>query len=417
MKKNGFALIVAIFVVVTFAVIGVVAVSLISGESIVTVKDLKGLQALNLAEAGAQYAITSDLAGDSDWSDNTGFTKSLGGGSFTVTYHSQSVDTIKLRSLGLASGVIRVIEVDVDRNTGSIGYSAAFTHAIYASAPRTTLEVINDAHVYGDLYYNGDVVMKNNALILDGTLYSAKLKTYNNATVETWEVAPAPEVPTFDSSQYDNILAATNASASSNLVVQNNDSWTVNSMAYKSVTFKNNAKIYGSGTIVATEGNITIQNNALFYDDNITLIAEGDVILENNTNFKGNFKIYAHGDIIVKNNSIIPSEALFYTDQGDVTFDNNGHFSGSVLAPDGTVTCTNNTIIDGLIYADTFDALNNAHVSGSVVVNDVGSLSNNVIITYDPLKLPVNIPVGLGASIEGTGTSEAGQKSNWYEVF
>ena len=45
MKKKGFVLIVAIFIVILFAIVGVVAASLISGDSVVIIKDLKGLQA------------------------------------------------------------------------------------------------------------------------------------------------------------------------------------------------------------------------------------------------------------------------------------------------------------------------------------------------------------------------------------
>ncbi|OGC41679.1 hypothetical protein A2526_00485 [candidate division WOR-1 bacterium RIFOXYD2_FULL_36_8] len=311
-----------------------------------------------------------------------------------------------------------MIVVDLNRSSGSsASYDVAFTHALYASNPSGTLYIENDAHVVGDLYYNGDVVMKNNALVIDGVLYSDSLDCRNNSRAVSAE-ASEPQMPEFDSSSYDETLSEINQTATTALVVQNNDSFTMNGGIYyfTSVTLKNNAKIEGSGTIVATDGDISIQNNTTFSDDNVTLIAQGDVNLDNNTNFKEDFKIYAHGDINVRNNSDILAEALFYTDTGDIIFNNNGHFDGVILAPQGDISCQNNTIINGLIYGDYFEAKNNTHVNGSIVVNDVGMLSNQVIITYDPLQLPIETPMGIGSQ-ESSAGGLSHSISNWYEFF
>jgi len=64
--KKGIALIVAVFVVITFSIVGVIAVSILSSQGFGVLKDFKGSQAFNVAEAGMNYTLVM-LKGDNSF--------------------------------------------------------------------------------------------------------------------------------------------------------------------------------------------------------------------------------------------------------------------------------------------------------------------------------------------------------------
>ena len=61
MKQKGFALILAIFMLVVFSIIGFILVNMVTSENIESVEEWQSVQALFLAESGVEIAITECL--------------------------------------------------------------------------------------------------------------------------------------------------------------------------------------------------------------------------------------------------------------------------------------------------------------------------------------------------------------------
>ena len=410
-NNKGVALVVAIFVLVVFAVMAVVMISLMTGENILSLRDYNSTQAFQLAEAGIRFTVASSLAADSDWSNNTGFAKNLSPGYFTVSYDFQTRRTCTLRVTGVVGGISRTIVTGFRKS----GYPGAFDYGIYCNNYATeTLYIQNSATIYGDFYYLGDVIMENNTHLYNGTMYSESLTLKQSATCASWEPAPIINPPAFDTSYYDGLLAECTRSASSALDIS---SGTMNlaggTYYYTSITIRGSAVVNGPGRLVATTGNFTLDNSAQIGND-VMVIVKGDSILQQSSSTGTNFELISGGSIYIQNSKDIPAEALLFT-YGSMTFDNQQKFWGSVLAPSGEVNSTNSTTFYGLIYADILNLQNTTKLYGSAAVGSIGYFKNSTIVTYDPSKLPSTIPQGFEG---GGGSSEEGfTTTDWSEIF
>jgi len=60
-REKGFALVLAIFMLVVFSIIGFVLVNIVTSENMESTEEWQSLQALFLAESGAEIAITECL--------------------------------------------------------------------------------------------------------------------------------------------------------------------------------------------------------------------------------------------------------------------------------------------------------------------------------------------------------------------
>ncbi|MBI5699933.1 hypothetical protein HZC35_06520 [Candidatus Saganbacteria bacterium] len=411
MKKNrGFALIVAIFVVVVFAVLGVVAVSLLSGESIMAMRDLHGIQALELAEAGLKHALAYQLSGDDDWSDNTGYSKNLSPGSFTISYTYNTKNRVTLQVTGVVSGVSRTIQSTVKRG----GLPAAFGYGMYsANQGGDPLVIENSATIFGDFYFKGDVTMKNSSRLLNGTMYSDSLTLLNSATCASWEPAPDVPLPTLETGYYDTLLAETTRSASSSLRMSSGTlALAGTTRYYTSINLSGSAIVTGPGMLVATTGNFTLQNSARL-GDNIIVVAKQQASFQNSAQVGNDVKIVANDDININNGQNFLPEALIFS-YGNIDFDNTSYYYGSFICPNGQVSSLNSTKFRGLIYAGTIDMLNSTNLIGSIVLREgISHFRNSSTVTYDPSYLPTEWPPGLEG---GVGASEEGT-SDWLEVY
>ncbi|MFA4906151.1 MAG: pilus assembly PilX N-terminal domain-containing protein [Candidatus Margulisiibacteriota bacterium] len=413
--KNGFALIVAIFVVVLFAVLGVVAVSLLSGESIMALRDLYGIQALELADAGLQYTLAAELATDPDWSDkSTGFSKNLSPGQFNVNYIYWSENQVIVQVTGVVGGVSRTIQSTVKRG----GLPAAFTYSLYAANQGgQDLNIENSATIFGDFYYDGNVIMKNSSRLLNGTMYSDSLTLLNSATCANYEPIPQPPVPlpTLATGYYDNLLLECSKEAAGPL---NWSSGTKDLLGqtqrYTSINISASGKVIsstGPAMLVATTGNFTIQNSGEL-GNNLTVVASQQASFLNSAKVGANFKLVAAKNVTISNSGNI-SQSLLFT-YGNITFNNSAYYYGSIIAPTGMLSSVNSTRFRGLIYAGQIDLMNSTSLIGSIVIKqNVSHLRNSTTVTYDPSYLPTEWPPGLegGISVSQEGTSD------WQEVY
>lgn len=408
--SKGFALIIAIFVVVVFAVLGVVAVSLLSGESIMALRDLHGIQALELADAGLKHTLAYQLTGDDDWSDNVGYTKNLSPGYFTVVYTYNSKNRVILQITGVVSGLSRTIQATVKRG----GLPAAFGYGLYsANQGGEPLVIENTASIFGDFYYLGDVTMKNSARLLNGIMYSDSLTLLNSATCASWEPAPVVPLPTLDTSYYDTLLKECTNSATSTLNMSSGTLALAGATRYyTSINLSGSAKVTGPGMLVATTGNY-IQQNSAELGNNITVVASQQATFSNSAKVGADTKVVATKDININNGQNFLPEALIFTYE-DVMFNNTSYYYGSIICPNGLVSSVNSTKFRGLIYAGTIDMLNSTNLVGSIVLREgVSHFRNSSTVTYDPSYLPTEWPPGLEG---GISASEEGT-SDWQEVY
>jgi len=411
-KRKGFALIVSIFVVIVFSVLGAVAASMLSGESISAIKDLRSMQALHIAEAGIRYAIAKDLDNLADWTTAANFTKNLSPGYFSVNYLSATSNTVTVQVKGVVGGVERIVSVNASHITSGSG---AFSYAIYAgNQGGASLNITNNSIIDGDFYYNGDVTMTNNAKLINGTMYCNNLNLQNSSTVETYEPLPNPQVPppSFETTYYDQMLSETTKGATSSLNLWNS---TLNlsgqTQYYTSINICGNSIVNGPGTLVATSGDFNLSNTAQI-GDNVKIIVKGNAIFSNTVKVGNTCEVISKGSIYLSNSQDFPKDDVLFS-YGDIQFNNSTAYYGSVLAPSGTISNTNTIIIRGIIYGKNVNFSSSPDIRGSVSVNSVGYISNSARITYDPTAFPANWPVGL----EGGRSGAISSISNWREVF
>jgi len=410
-NHEGFALVVAIFFVVVFAILGIVVVSLISGENILALRDYNSVRAFHLAEAGLRYTVAASLAADSDWSDNTGFSKTLSPGYFTVTYLSKAKKRCTLQCTGVVGGISRTLTVLLKKS----GLPDAFDYAVctfnYASE---TLYIQNTSAIYGDFYYDGTVIMQNSSQLLNGTMFSDSLTLQHSASCASWEPITPVEPIVFTSTYYDNLLAETTKSATSALDI---NSGTMNlsggTYYYTSITIRGDAQVNGPGTLVATTGDFILQNSAII-GDNVNLIVKGQSYFQNSASVGANLNLTSQGSVHVENSQTVPAESVFFS-YGDITFDNTAYFWGSVMAPSGEISSVNSTTFNGLLYGDTLNLQNSTHLNGSAAVGSIGYFKNSTVVTYDPSKFPSSIPQGFEGA--GESTTEGLSFMDWTESF
>lgn len=123
--KKGFAMLTVVFVMVSFAVVGVAAVAMIAGSSQMVMDGYRSSQAFYVAEAGLEYTA-QQLKADGNWTDNANFTKTFGPGAFTITYTNQTTDSALVQSEGIVAGISR----RVSRQMTASGF-AGFEYGMY----------------------------------------------------------------------------------------------------------------------------------------------------------------------------------------------------------------------------------------------------------------------------------------------
>lgn len=412
-RKNAFILVVAIFFVVVFASVGVIAVSMLSTGSFSALRDLNGNKALNIAEGGIRFTIAASLISSSDWTTAAAYSKNIGGGSFSVTYPQTAKNQVTIKSQGTINGITRTVQAIVTRPTSTSPKD--FGYGMFAgNQGGGPLIVQNSAKVDGDFYYNGDVIMKNSSTLVNGTLISKSLTLQNFATCASWEPLPVPPIapPSFEPTYYNNLLNETTKSASSALNLSNSSVLNLNgqTLYYTSITISGSARINGPGTLVS-KGNFTAQNSSII-GDQIRIIAAGDTMFSNSVQVGNSVEVISADDVSISNGQNFPFNNLIYSKE-DVLFNNSSFFYGSILAPYGDMTSVNATKFRGLIYAYGIDLQNSTNLRGSVIVDNVGYFSNSAVVTYDPSVLPSNWPEGLsGVLFSGTPTT-----SNWREIY
>ncbi|MDD4178471.1 MAG: hypothetical protein PHH14_00255 [Candidatus Margulisbacteria bacterium] len=421
--KRGQVIIAAVFVIIIVALLGFVIAGMLSTESFSVVKNLHGIQALNIAEGGLRFTITTSLAADSDYSDNVDFGPvALGNGSFSVHYTYKEEKNCSVEVTGTVQGISRTVRSGFRNGGGSFGGSLPFNvqYIQYSGGGGgATLTVNGDARIYGDYYYNGPIAMEGSAQQEDGTIYSTSISTSGTAGYASWEAAPPVDMPAWENTYYDNILTATNSSAASSITF--NSSNPINlagqTLYYRSITVAWGASITGPGTLVATgkpsgTGDITV-NYGQGVGSGVKFIANDDFIYSGGSSFTNSVEVYAKGDVQILNGLTVPAGSLLYTSgEGTVGLDLEGPVTATMLAPYGTVTTAGGWDIYGLIFCNTMDPGDSGTISGAIICYSPSTIGGSVHLIEDASYLPPSV-----TGLEGDDTTSSFEVSGWQEVY
>jgi len=212
--------------------------------------EIKSQQAFDLATAGLAYEA-EQLQNDDDWSDNTGGSKNLGRGSFTITYIGETTtDTATVKSVGTVGGITRAVQQDFEGGGGGL---AAFDNALYTEG-----SILVAGSAEGDIYgpsSAGDVIEDDEDVVFHE---------------EPDDKNPDADVPEPDWDYWE-------SNADDGNVITGTGTYTFSSGTYgteeegvlyyieKDVAFGSDVTFYGT---IVTEGSVTISGH-----DNVTITA------------------------------------------------------------------------------------------------------------------------------------------------
>lgn len=430
MNHRGQVLIVAVFVLVILTLLGLVVVSMLSTESYSVIKNLHGIQALNVAEGGMRFTIATSLAADSDWSDNVDFGPvSLGPGSFTVHYVSKAERNCNLQVTGTVNGVSRTVGALFRKG----GLPSQFTnYGLYAGHLGGTWRPVNffdDSKIIGNFYYLGSVWIfgqRPPPCQTDGTIYSTYIFPPPWVGIpnyyESWEAITHIDPVYWDNTHYDTMLTLAASNAAQSLDLNGDQTLYLNGQTrwYRGIRVRDNAKIIGPGTICATampsgSGDFEIEDNAVVSGE-VHIVARDDFKMQDNARLIGTVEVIAKDNFDMDHNSSTSFGCILYTRKsgpGAFTMNNNAIARGSVLCPYGEVVLYTNSQLQGLVYANGFQAYNRATLEGGAVFYDVGNFYNRSMVIQNSNILPLTLPEGLSAESSGGGF----EVSNWGEVY
>jgi hypothetical protein len=430
MIKKGQILIAAIFVLVIFLVFGMVVASILSSESVSVVKNLYGVQALFVAEGGMHFTILTSLEEDSDWSNNSDFGPvSLGPGSFTVHYVTKAKRNCNLQVTGTVNGVSRTVGA-LFRKGGLPGQFTDF--GIYAGRSESmgdNVRFYNDSKIIGSFYYYGPLQIMGSrppACQTGGTIYSASIDPAPDVGIpnyyESWEAIDDIDPVYWDNTHYDNMLTLAASNAAGSLTLSGTQTLNLNGETqwYRGISVQDNAKIIGPGTICATAmpsgtGDFNIEDDAVVTGE-VHIVARDDFKMQNSARLLGTVEVIAKDNFDMDHNSSTSFGCILYTRKsGSAVFNmnNDAIARGSVLCPYGEVVLRTNTQLQGLAYANSFQAYDRGTLEGGAVFYDIANFYNRSMVIQNNEILPPTLPEGLSAESSSGGF----EFSNWGIIY
>ena len=431
-KRQGQVIVAAVFVLVIVALLGIVAVSILSTESFSVVKNLQGIPALNVAEGGIQFTVATSLAADTDFSNNADFGPvSLNPGTFSVHYITRFRTTCWLEVTGTVSGVSRVVRARVRKGN----LPSQFTDfSAYAGDPGSvggTLTFHAASRIIGSFYYYGPIVMVNSSFpvqtggLIDSTSIIPAPTSGIPKYYEAWEQIGTAEPVAWNNTYYDNWLNVAANPPAPPLGNPNYNNGTLNlsgqTIWYTAFTARGSTVITGPGTICATTGLITISDTTRFAGGMVRLIglnSPNSINLNDNTSWATTAEVIALDQLNINNSVTTPANSILYSKSSTggrgVTVTSKAIARGSVLAPYGTVTINLNGWIRGLIYAYSLQAQGSSTQEGGGVFRGLADFLNNSMTIQNPDVLPSVLPPGVSPESTSTASFEI---YSWREAY
>ena len=418
-NRPGQLIVVVVFVIVIFALLALVVASQIAGEGDSTIKNLNGVKATNVAEAGLRYVALHSLLGDPDWTNNpTTETKTFGPGSFTITYLNPRLPTAgTIEVTGTVNGVSRTIRSYFDQAGSLLPFNVQYIQ-YDAGGGGATLTFNGAALISGDFYYNGPIAMGGSAQQVNGILYSTSISVSGGAHYASWEVCPAVDMPVWNNAYYDLILSQTASNGANDPNMGYGDSISLNggTLYVKDFSMGYGATLNGPGTVVATgqpsgNGDIIINSAGSTVGSGIRFVAKRDFTYTGGSNFGSSVEVYAKRNVNIQSGLTIPQGSILYSSAtGANGLYLGGNVTATMLAPYGTVYTSGGWTMRGLIYCNTIDPGDNETIRGAIICLSSSTIGNSMKLIEDSSWLPQSV-IGLSGELS---TFEC---AGWGEVY
>lgn len=402
-EHKGFAIIVAIFIVVALSSFVLLTTSLLSSSTDLAVKKQDSLQAFFIADTGYQSYL-QQLKADDDWSSPpTQLSGVFKNGTFSVTTSNETEDGIEINSTATLTKegqtYTRQLTMTISREIwGFMDEYVLYWGGVDGSSGTT--QIGNNTLIDGDILANNDVNL-GSGVTVSGDAYSSGNITGDTSgiTGDNESQADMPsDPPSLETTYYDAFLATAATYPSGNV------SW-------------NNETLSSVASPYYINGDLAIGNNGTInITDNVVVVVTGDVTINNNATIGNNLTLIVEGSVVIENNVNVGSSCIFFSYPGFTI--NNNIESGTFAAGSGTSFLTpgdfnvwNNAEIYGLIYAGgTFSAHNSMDFYGNIIANHVDQISNNSELHLSPGLVDLSLLEGL------TGGTEFLIRS-WQEIY
>lgn len=332
MKKDetGTALIAAIMVMAMVASLVAVCLTLATNEGVFVRAHLYSIQAVYLAEAGAEKAVAK-LQQEQEWEGS----ENLGAGSYQVDLTSHG-EKVELSPDGKTRTTIKFYLIESTAQVGKV------KKKVTLNAQMKTIEIL------GELEQSENIPLVFKKAIFSGGLIDGKKTTVNGDLVSNGSV------------NLKNCIINGHITEKAGLTIPPlldsaySSGETLPNLVYKKGVYTLGSNLNLSGGVYVVQGDLSINNN-------IRISGEGT--------------IYVKGSVNISNNVVFQ--------------DSNGSFA--VLASNN-ITCRENAAFSGgILYAqNTINIENNVRITGSVVAGYKVNIDNNSVINYDESKIKTN---------------------------
>jgi len=429
-NRRGQVLLGAVFVVFVVALLGMVVVTIVNTESFSAVQNLRGTQALNIAEGGMYFTIVSSLSADSDWSDNEDFGPvALDPGFFSVHYVSQRKKNCLIEVTGVVAGVSRVVQA---RFKEKGNFPGQFTdYALYGVNPMSEGKDINflgHSKIVGNFYYFGPLKISGarpppcqTGGIIKSTSISIGPGDWTDYYA-SWEAIESAEAVSFDNTYYDNWLAVAVSTTKDDLTLTSGILDLLGGTAiYQNIDLGGNVTIVGPGTLCATTSFRTEPGNTVQFIGAVRLISRGKPTsfdFNGNTSWSEPAEIIGLDDLKMSDTVSTPANSILYSKSAvgngrGINLSSYTRPCGSLLAPYGLINNGGRAWIKGLIYAYKYNGFNYSTLEGGAVFDTMAAFQDDTMVVQNNDVLPDEVPPGLSpeASSGGMGTF------SWQEVY
>jgi cytoskeletal protein CcmA (bactofilin family) len=328
-SESGFALVSAMIFLVVLLIVGASLVQTGSQELQTASRVRKESRALNLAEAGVDYAAWKLYYNPTQSLPVTWSRSDLGTGSFSVTA-SPYVDpgtgnpvanTVVVESTGASQGWPSQVKV-VGRFLVHPGdNNPIFDNALFSNAD---LDLKGTADINGTIACNGNLTLSGSPAV-DGDARASGSITgkVGNITGSKTAFAPKVPMPTIDLAYYRSIATTIVSSGYSF-----NGNTALDGITYVDGDCSVNSRFSGTGIIVCS-GTVTVNGSATvesLENDSLAIVSAGGVRVNGNSTIQG--FIYTH-------NLDVPAGFL-----GNGTADITGGVVADVITANGTINVT-----------------------------------------------------------------------------
>jgi type II secretory pathway pseudopilin PulG len=294
-SQSGFALISAMIFLVVLLIIGASLVQTSMQELKTASRVRKESRALNLAEAGIDYAAWRLYYAPNTPLPTTWTRSDLGAGSFSVTASryvnpagNPVPNAVVLQSAGTSQGWQSQVKV-----VGNFLQNPGVNNPIFGNAlfSNSDLTLKGTADVIGRIACNGNLGLQGSAKVTGDARASGSITTNGSSQITGAKTSYAPKVPmpTIDLAYYRSI-ATTVVSGGYSF----NGTTTLNGVTYVDGDCSINSTFSGTGIIVA-RGQVHVNGKATLQDppsDSFAIVSAGGVVINGTCTIQG--FIYTH---------------------------------------------------------------------------------------------------------------------------